>query len=134
MSLHLRSLRTRVPKVIAIAALSLLCGSGMAYAATDPAASSPPGTGCSQGEFCAWSSEFYSGQIQRLDLRTANPKECIPLPEALEAASFANRTDRYVTVYQGEDCSTEGDFSTYPGDGTFVPQGPYIIRAIQVWD
>ncbi|OZM71592.1 hypothetical protein CFN78_18870 [Amycolatopsis antarctica] len=134
MSTHLRSLRSRLPKVIALTALSLLCSSGMAYATTTPTQTPPPEFNCTQGEFCGWSGEFYGGGIQRLDLRTANPDECIPLAEGFEAMSFANRTDRYVTIYQGADCSTEGDFSTYPGNGTFVPQGPYVVRAIQLWD
>lgn len=89
---------------------------------------------CEPGEFCLWERADYRGEILRLDLRNANPNECIPLPEGFVGRSFANRTaDRHVTVYQGRDCSTEGDFTTYPGGGTFVPQAPFVVRGIQVW-
>lgn len=134
MSLHLLSLRARLPKVLTLAALGLLCGSGLAQAETGPTQESPPESVCTQGEFCGWSDESYGGQVQRQDLRNSNPEECIPLPDSFEATSFANRTNRQITVYQDAECSTEGDFSTYPGDGTFVPKAPYVVRAIQIWN
>jgi hypothetical protein len=37
-------------------------------------------------------------------------------------------------VYQSEECSTEGDFVTYPGGGTFVPDAPFLVRGIQIWE
>lgn len=120
--------RAYLPKALVLAALGLLTAGGIAEAETAP----PAGHGCEQGEFCAWSEEFYGGSVQFLDLRTANPGECIPLSG--DARSFGNRLDRDVTVYQGEDCSTEGDFTTYPGGGTFVPHAPFVVRAIQIWD
>ncbi|WP_431902604.1 peptidase inhibitor family I36 protein [Amycolatopsis thermoflava] len=120
--------RAYLPKALVLAALGLLTAGGIAEAETAP----PVGYGCEQGEFCAWSEEFYGGSVQFLDLRTANPGECIPLGG--DARSFVNRLDRDVTVYQGEDCSTEGDFTTYPGGGTFVPHAPFVVRAIQIWD
>ncbi|GAB3581692.1 peptidase inhibitor family I36 protein [Amycolatopsis endophytica] len=119
--------RAYLPKALVLAALGLLAAGGIAEAETAPADS-----GCEQGEFCAWSDDFYGGAVQLLDLRTANPGECIPLGG--DARSFVNRLDREVTVYQGEDCSTEGDFTTYPGGGTFVPDAPFVVRAIQIWD
>lgn len=124
-------LRARLPRVLVLTAMGLLCCGGVAQAATAP---EQPPTACTQGEFCSWADEFYGGNSERFDLRIANPGECIPLPNELEARSFANRMDRDVTVYQGRDCSTEGDFTTYPGHGTFVPQAHYVIRAIQIWD
>jgi hypothetical protein len=39
-----------------------------------------------------------------------------------------------VTVYQGRGCSTEGEFDTYPGGGTYVPEAPFVIRAVEVWE
>ncbi|MDQ0376667.1 peptidase inhibitor family I36 protein [Amycolatopsis thermophila] len=120
--------RAYLPKALVLAALGLLAAGGVAEAEPTP----PTGNGCEQGEFCAWSGDFYGGTVQMLDLRTANPGECIPLGG--DARSFVNRLDREVTVYQGEDCSTEGDFTTYPGGGTFVPHAPFIVRAIQIWD
>ncbi|NIH84806.1 peptidase inhibitor family I36 protein [Amycolatopsis granulosa] len=120
--------RAYLPKALVLAAIGLLTTGGIAEAETAPAVPN----GCEQGEFCAWSGGLYGGTVQFLDLRTANPGECIPLGGATR--SFVNRLDREVTVYQGQDCSTEGDFSTYPGHGTFVPQAPFVVRAIQIWD
>jgi hypothetical protein len=93
----------------------------------------PPQENCAQGEFCAWESPTYAGKSEKLDLRTANPSECIPL-NGLEAQSFVNLMSRDVTTYEGADCSTEGDFTTYPGHGTYVPEAHFIVRAIQVWE
>ncbi|WP_344868389.1 peptidase inhibitor family I36 protein [Amycolatopsis ultiminotia] len=105
---------------------------GAAEATATPPA--PPAPACAAGEFCLWGDENYSGTAQIYDLRTANPGECIPLPEGFGAHSFGNRLTRDVTIYQGADCSTEGDFTTYPGDGTYVPQSPFVVRAIQIWE
>lgn len=134
MTQHSRSLRHRLPRVLVLTALALLTGTGAASAQQADAPPAPPGMDCEQGEFCTWSSEFHIGEITRHDLRTTNPEECVPLPDAVDAKSFGNRTDRYVTAYQDRGCATEGDFSTYPGDGTFVPQAPFVVRAIQIWN
>ncbi|WP_158880552.1 peptidase inhibitor family I36 protein [Amycolatopsis anabasis] len=134
MTRHLPRLRARLPRVLVLAALGLLCSSGIAQAETGNAATPPPGPACAQGEFCAWAEEFYGGQAEHVDLRNANPEECIPLPGNLDARSFANRMAREVTIYQDRDCSTEGDFTTYPGGGTFVPQSRFLVRAIQIWN
>jgi hypothetical protein len=91
------------------------------------------GPWCDAGEFCAWEKEYYHGTAARFTLETANPGECVPLGNGLVARSFANRLTRDVTVYQGETCSTEADFLTYPRGGTFVPVAPFVVRAIQVW-
>jgi hypothetical protein len=88
---------------------------------------------CDPGEFCAWAKENYAGKALRLDLQTANPGDCIPL-DGLTARSFINLMRNEVTVYQGESCSTEADFTTYPGRGSFVPVAPFVVRAIQVWE
>ncbi len=89
---------------------------------------------CETGEFCAWPEAGYGGAIARLDLRNTNPEECRPLPDGMTARSFSNLIDRHVTVYQDTQCSTEADFSTYPGPGTFVPRSPYVVRAVQIWN
>jgi hypothetical protein len=124
-----RRLRARLPHLLVLAALGLMTSVGTAQAApaqTDPA--------CEKGEFCLWSTGDYGGEIQRFDLRTANPGECIPLPAGFNGSSFVNRMTRDVTVYQSEECSTEGDFVTYPGGGTFVPDAPFLVRGIQIWE
>jgi peptidase inhibitor family I36 len=96
-------------------------------------ASADTGPKCDPGEFCAWAKDSYTGKAQRFSLETANPGSCIPL-EGLVAHSLANRLSKEVTVYQGETCSTEADFTTYPGGGTYVPSAPFVVRAIQVWN
>lgn len=93
-----------------------------------------PGFACDSGEFCAWQEEFYSGKLQRFDLRNTHTEQCVALDDAMEAHSFATRIERHVTVYQDRECATQADFSTYPGPGTFVPQAPYVVRAIQIWE
>jgi hypothetical protein len=122
-------LRAYLPKILVLTALGLLGGSGIAQADQER-----PEFSCQQGEFCAWTGDFYGEAMQRLDLRTANPEECIALPGEIEAKSFANRMDRDVTVYQDTECTTEGDFTTYPGHGTFVPHAPFVVRAVKIWD
>ncbi|TCP48530.1 peptidase inhibitor family I36 [Tamaricihabitans halophyticus] len=89
---------------------------------------------CDVGEFCLWESTSYSGAINRADLTNVNPEECAPLPEGFDGRSFVNRTDRLVTVYQDRHCATEGDFTTYPGEGTYVPVAPFVVRGIQFWN
>ncbi|WP_396287714.1 peptidase inhibitor family I36 protein [Amycolatopsis sp. PS_44_ISF1] len=106
---------------------------------TAPAPSSATGappaeSSCTAGEFCLWSQESYTGGTRHFDLRTANPSDCIPLPEGFESHSFVNHLTRDVTIYQGGDCSTEADFRTYPGDGTYVPRSPFVVRAIKIWE
>ncbi|UOX89542.1 peptidase inhibitor family I36 protein [Amycolatopsis sp. FBCC-B4732] len=122
-------LRSRLPQLLVLAVLGLLTSTGVAQAA-----SPPPDPACQKGEFCLWSADAYGGESQRFDLRTANPGECIPLPEGFAGSSFANLMSRDVTVYQDEECSTEGDFITYPGGGTFVPNAPFLVRAVQIWE
>ncbi|GAB3510757.1 peptidase inhibitor family I36 protein [Amycolatopsis cihanbeyliensis] len=129
-------MRSYLPRILVLAAVGLLAGSGVANAEDDPPErrTPPAQPACEQGEFCAWPEEFYGGVPTRLDLRNTNPEECVPLPEDIVARSFANRIDRHVTVYQDRHCSTEGDFSTYPGGGTFVPRAQYLGRAVQIWN
>ncbi|WP_246459059.1 peptidase inhibitor family I36 protein [Amycolatopsis jiangsuensis] len=124
-----------------LASGGILAGAGAAQATPrHPAAASsqptPPSTApsCAVGEFCLWGDENYSGTAQNYDLRTANPGDCIPLPDGFAAHSFGNRMSRDVTIYQGPDCSTEGDFTTYPGGGTYVPQAPFVVRAVKIWE
>lgn len=131
---RLPNLRSRLSKVLLLAAIGLIGGTGIAQATTGMPDGRPLGASCEKGEFCAWTGDLYNGQIARLDLRTANPEECIPLPDDVDGHSFINQTDRLITVYQGRDCSTEGDFTTYPGGGTFVPEAPFVVRAVQIWN
>lgn len=106
---------------------------GLLACATTSAAQPGPQP-CERGEFCLWPGEGYEGEGHRVALENANPGECVSLPEGFDARSFANLTKRPVTVYQGRDCSTEAEFDTYPGGGTFVPAAPYLVRGVQIWE
>nr|WP_042180912.1 peptidase inhibitor family I36 protein [Kibdelosporangium sp. MJ126-NF4]CEL14674.1 hypothetical protein [Kibdelosporangium sp. MJ126-NF4]CTQ96696.1 hypothetical protein [Kibdelosporangium sp. MJ126-NF4] len=97
-----------------------------------PASAADAVANCDRGEFCAWPKENHEGTPVRHTLETANPGECVPL-DGLVAKSIANRLTKDVTVYQGKDCSTEAEFTTYPQGGTFVPDVPFVVRAIQIW-
>lgn len=132
-SKHTGNRARRAAKPLALAALAVLATTGSAAATTDSGATTHSRTRCDQGEFCTWDARFYRGPIQRFDLRTTNTDECVPLPAGTDGRSFTNRTTRDITVYQGRDCSTEGDFATYPGGGTYVPSAPFVVRAIQIW-
>ncbi|RKT53455.1 peptidase inhibitor family I36 protein [Saccharothrix australiensis] len=104
-----------------------------ALASGGTATADQPGPRCDRGEFCAWPDRDYAGEPRRLDLESANPGECIPLGDGLVARSFVNNLTRDTTVFQGAACSTEAEFTTYPGKGTYVPDAPFVVRAIQVW-
>ncbi|WP_167176251.1 peptidase inhibitor family I36 protein [Saccharomonospora amisosensis] len=130
---YLAFLRTWLPGVLVLTTL-LLSGSTAANAVQPPNPSPSAAHSCQKGEFCSWPEADYGGAITRFDLRNTNPEECVPFPDGFEANAFANRIDRHVTVYQDRECSTEADFSTYPGPETFVPRSPYIVRAIQIWN
>ncbi|GGS13124.1 peptidase inhibitor family I36 protein [Actinokineospora fastidiosa] len=86
---------------------------------------------CEPGELCLWPDSAFRGTPARLTLSNTNPDECVPI--GLEARSFVNRLTRPVTVYQSPERSTEGEFDTYPGNGTYVPSAPFIIRGVQIW-
>lgn len=122
--------RLRGLVVVALVGVGLLVAVGSAGAEPDRRER----TGCERGELCLWAREGYRGTVRRVSLETTNPGECVPLPEGFEARSLANRMSRDVTVYQGRQCSTEGEFDTYPGGGTYVPEAPYVIRAVQIWE
>ncbi|MFD9704186.1 peptidase inhibitor family I36 protein [Lentzea sp. NPDC059081] len=100
-----------------------VASSGIAVAQSDKS--------CDKGEFCVWTGPDYTGTVQRLDLESANPDECIPL--TIVGRSFVNRLSRDASVYQRENCSTEAEFTTYPKHGTYVPDAYFVIRALEVW-
>ncbi|WP_459165845.1 peptidase inhibitor family I36 protein [Bounagaea algeriensis] len=99
-------------------------------AASERAAASNAGADCPTGTFCTWTEGAYSGGTQHVNLAEHPLEECITLPET--AQSFANSTDRPVTVYADEHCGSELDFSTFP-QGAQVPEAEYPARAIKVW-
>ncbi|MCG8923099.1 peptidase inhibitor family I36 protein [Lentzea sp. CC55] len=107
---------------LVVTASAVAC-SGIAVAQSDKS--------CDKGEFCVWAGPDYTGAVQRLDLETANPGECITLE--IVGKSFVNRLSRDATVYQRENCSTEAEFTTYPRHGTYVPDAYFVVRGLEVW-
>lgn len=113
----------------------LLIAAALAAPLTVPAtAHAQGGGGCDPGEFCAWTGHHFTGSHRTWDLAEAGIENCVPLPEGVGARSFANRMGRPVTVYQDRECGTEGEFDTYPGGGTWVPESPRTVRAFTVWE
>lgn len=117
--------------VAAAAVLSaLLVGATAPEATGAPRADADPT--CPEGHFCAWTGNSFSGRSHRTATSAVEFERCVPLPDGLEAKSFANRTHQPVTVYQDPDCDAEADFSTHP-PGSRVPEPDYVARAVQVW-
>lgn len=115
-----------------VAALVVIAGVVVAPASQAQISQPQGDSACDKGELCVWTGAQYTGETKRLDLESANPNECIQL--GLVGRSFANRLSRDVAVYQREDCSTEAEFTTYPKNGTYVPDAYFVIRAITVWE
>ncbi|WP_274557912.1 peptidase inhibitor family I36 protein [Streptomyces spiramyceticus] len=95
----------------------------------------PPRLGsCATGELCLWAKPDFKGGRQVHELAGTDIESCVPLPPGTDAQSLANRTGRPVTTYQSGECEETGEFETYPGGGTWVPQSPYRVRAFKVWE
>ncbi|MFI1973623.1 peptidase inhibitor family I36 protein [Streptomyces wedmorensis] len=106
-------------------------------ASTASAASAPAGTllgACGPGRLCLWSKPDFKGKAQTHELATTDIDSCVALPPGTSAQSLANRTGRPVTTYQSAECAEAGEFETYPGRGTWVPQAPYEVRAFKIWE
>ncbi|WP_246102622.1 peptidase inhibitor family I36 protein [Streptomyces piniterrae] len=89
---------------------------------------------CAEGQLCLWPEAGYGGERRTHELSDTDIESCVPLPEGVTAASLANRTGRPVTTYQSGECAETGEFDTYPGGGTWVPQSPYRVRAFKIWE
>ncbi|MEV0490760.1 peptidase inhibitor family I36 protein [Streptomyces atratus] len=103
---------------------------------TTPAPKAAPvrlGT-CGAGQLCLWEKPGFTGARQIHELSTIDIESCVPLPPAGKVQALANRTGRPVTTYQSAECAETGEFETYPGGGTWVPQSPYQVRAFKVWE
>jgi hypothetical protein len=100
-----------------------------------PVAAAPPRLGpCDAGQLCLWAKEDFRGAKRTHELADVDVDSCVPLPAGTTAAALANRTGRPVTTYQSAECAETGEFETYPGGGTWVPQSPYQVRALKVWE
>ncbi|MGW7362741.1 peptidase inhibitor family I36 protein [Streptomyces sp. NPDC054841] len=111
----------------ALAATTLL-------APTAAAAPRPTPGVCGPGELCLWQEPDFKGTEHVYDLSGLDIESCVPLPAGITAQALANRTGRPVTTYQSAECAETGEFDTYPGGGTWVPQSPYKVRAFKVWE
>ncbi|MFI1395280.1 peptidase inhibitor family I36 protein [Streptomyces sp. NPDC020681] len=89
---------------------------------------------CARGELCLWEQEDFEGVRQVHELSGTDIDSCVPLPAGTSAQALANRTGRPVTTYQSAECAETGEFETYPGGGTWVPQSPYRVRAFKIWE
>ncbi|MFJ3924199.1 peptidase inhibitor family I36 protein [Streptomyces sp. NPDC090022] len=87
---------------------------------------------CATGQLCLWAKPDFRGTRQVHELSTVAVDSCVPLPEGTSAQSLANRTGRPVTTFQSAVCEETGEFQTYPGDGVWLPQSPYQVRAFKV--
>jgi hypothetical protein len=114
-------------------------GAVPARAASAVPAQAAPGSGirlgsCAAGEFCLWQKPDFQGKRYAHELSGTDIESCVPLPAGADAQALANRTGRPVTTYQSAQCAETGDFDTYPGRGSWVPQSPYKVRAFKVWE
>ncbi|MFD3438004.1 peptidase inhibitor family I36 protein [Streptomyces sp. NPDC058685] len=119
-------------------ATPLLAAAALAVTALLPAhatAAGPPRLGsCGAGQLCLWAKADFKGARQTHELAGLDIDSCVPLPTGTAAESLVNRTGRPVTTYQSQECAETGEFETYPGSGTWLPQSPYRVRAFKVWE
>ncbi|MEV6651020.1 peptidase inhibitor family I36 protein [Streptomyces sp. NPDC051219] len=105
------------------------------HAIATQAAASPPRLGaCAAGQLCLWAKPDFRGARQTYELTGIDIESCVALPAGTTAQAVANRTGRPVTTYQSAECAETGEFETYPGGGTWLPQSPYQVRAFKVWE
>ncbi|MFJ6864516.1 peptidase inhibitor family I36 protein [Streptomyces termitum] len=89
---------------------------------------------CGPGRLCLWPRPDFKGRPWTYELASTDIESCVALPAGVTAQSLAVRTGRPVTAYQSERCAETGEFETYPGKGTWVPQTPYEVRAFKLWE
>ncbi|MFD3806389.1 peptidase inhibitor family I36 protein [Streptomyces sp. NPDC058619] len=89
---------------------------------------------CAAGQLCLWAKPEFKGVRHVHELSTLDVNSCTALPAGKSAQDLANRTGRPVTTYQSAECAETGEFQTYPGDGVWLPQSPYQVRAFKVWE
>ncbi|MFJ7268258.1 peptidase inhibitor family I36 protein [Streptomyces sp. NPDC099050] len=108
---------------------------GQTKGRTKGRAAGPPALGtCATGQLCLWAKPEFKGARTTHELSTLDINSCTALPAGTTAQSLTNRTGRPVTTYQSAECAETGEFQTYPGDGVWLPQSPYQVRAFKVWE
>ncbi|MFC7931761.1 peptidase inhibitor family I36 protein [Streptomyces cinereoruber] len=128
-----RFLTTAVLAVLLLTALPATA-TATATPAAKPAASGLKLGACGPGKLCLWPKPDFKGRARTHELATTDVDSCVALPAGTSAQSLANRTGRPVTTYQSAECEETGEFETYPGKGTWVPQTPYEVRAFKIWE
>ncbi|MEU8830828.1 MULTISPECIES: peptidase inhibitor family I36 protein [Streptomyces] len=126
----------RTTVLAAVLAVTALIPAAASASQTAPAARTAPvrlGT-CGSGQLCFWAKPDFTGARQIHELSGTDIESCVPMPPGGKAQALANRTGRPVTTYQSAECAETGEFETYPGGGTWVPQSPYQVRAFKIWE
>ncbi|MEU9106266.1 peptidase inhibitor family I36 protein [Streptomyces xanthophaeus] len=124
---------TRLSTVLAATVLALTAL--IPSTATHAHAAGPPTLGaCATGQLCLWAKAEFKGTRHTYELSTLDINSCTALPAGTSVQSLTNRTGRPVTTYQSAECAETGEFQTYPGDGVWLPQSPYQVRAFKVWE
>lgn len=129
--------RTAATATVLAATLLIPGTAESAHAAgrTPARAAGPPTLGaCATGQLCLWAKPEFKGARRTHELSTLDINSCTALPAGTTAQSLTNRTGRPVTTYQSAECAETGEFQTYPGDGVWLPQSPYQVRAFKVWE
>lgn len=122
-------------KTMLVAGVLLTALAAMPAQAAAPAAAGGTALGaCGPGQLCLWPKADFKGKAQTHELASLDIESCVALPVGTTAQALANRTGRPVTTYQSAECAETGEFETYPGRGTWVPQTPYQVRAFKIWE
>ncbi|MFF5444806.1 peptidase inhibitor family I36 protein [Streptomyces sp. NPDC012888] len=118
-----------------VLAAAVLAATALIPSAGPAAHAAPASLGnCAAGQLCLWAKPGFTGGRQLHELSGLDVDSCVPLPAGRTAQALANRTGRPVTTYQSAECAETGEFQTYPGDGVWLPQSPYQVRAFKVWE
>lgn len=126
---------SRTTTAIMLTAATLAAATVLLPAAAPAAdAAAVPRGACAPGELCLWGKPDFRGPRQTHELFRTAVQDCVPLPPGTDAQSLVNRLGRPVTTYQSGECEESGEFETYPGKGTWVPQSPHRVRAFKVWE
>ncbi|MFI0979164.1 peptidase inhibitor family I36 protein [Streptomyces sp. NPDC021093] len=138
---------TRTPALAAALAATALTTTALLPQTAAPASAAPEAAApasaaraavrlgsCAAGELCLWQKPDFKGRRYAHELAGTDIESCVPLPPGTDAQALANRTGRPVTAYQSAECAETGEFDTYPGSGSWVPQSPYRVRAFKVWE
>lgn len=121
-------------KHVLLAALAAILLTALpAAAAPAPAPATKLGA-CGPGQLCLWPKADFRGAAWTHELADTDIESCVALPPGASARALANRTGRPVTTYQSPECAETGEFETYPGRGTWVPESPYEVRAFKLWE